>query len=224
MRMSHLEDGRYIVFWNQVVGTTMLLYALTNPIGVVPIFLGLTRKLKGAHPDRVIVIASMSVVAFLGLSVLFGRTVLASFNVDVDDFRIAGGLLALFVAFEMFQAHYGGLMQTSEESTEAELEVHGIAITPLAFPLLVGPAEIGVMITLSSDMPDWQQKASLFVAMVLTSALIGLTLWLSAPITRLIGKAGINVATRVMALIVASIGVHFIIAGVKNQFAGIAHL
>ena len=114
-------------------------------------------------------------------------------------------------------------MQTSEEAFEAELEVYGIAITPLAFPLLVGPAEIGVMTTLASDMPDWSQRTSLFASLVVTSVLIGLTLWLSVPINRLIGKTGINVATRVMALIVASIGIHFIITGVKNQFPGLAH-
>lgn len=211
------------MLWNQLVGTVTLLYALTNPVGVIPIFLGLIRKLKGANPDRIIVIASLSVSAFLGLSVLFGRAVLSFFNVDLDDFRIAGGLLALFVAFEMFQARYGGLMQTSEESSEAELEVHGIAITPLAFPLLVGPAEIGVMITLSSDMRGWAHEMSLLISLMVTSILIGLTLWLSTHIIRLVGKTGINVATRMMALVVASIGIHFIIAGVRSQFPGLAN-
>jgi multiple antibiotic resistance protein len=53
--------------------------------------------------------------------------------------------------------------------------------------------------------------------------LIGLTLWLSVPITRLVGKTGIKVATRVMSLVAASIGVHFILTGLKNQFPGLAH-
>jgi multiple antibiotic resistance protein len=98
------------VAWNKFVGITMLLYALTNPIGVIPIFLGLTQRAQNVKAHRIIILASMSVAVFLSGSVLLGKEILAFFNVGLDDFRIAGGLLALFIAFEMFQAHYGGFM------------------------------------------------------------------------------------------------------------------
>ena len=55
----------------------------------------------------------------------------------------------------MFQAHYGDLIETIKERAEAESKVHGIAVTPLAFPLLVGPAEMSVMITLSNALPHF---------------------------------------------------------------------
>jgi multiple antibiotic resistance protein len=184
---------------NEFIGTTTLLYALSNPIGVVPIFLSLTRGLAARAPLKIIAVACLAVAAFLSAAALFGRDILAFFNVDLDDFRIAGGLFALFIAFEMFQAHYGGFMQTSEERREAASDVRAIAITPLAFPLLVGPAEIGVMVTLA----------------------VGVTLLLALPIDRLLGRTGINVATRVMALFVAAVGVHFILTGLRNQLPGL---
>ena len=109
-------------------------------------------------------------------------------------------------------------MQTSEEKNEAESDIHGIAITPLAFPLLVGPAEMSIMITLASDTSEWITKLQLVIASIITSSLIAITLWLAVPINRIMGKTGINVATRVMALVVASIGVNFIITGIKNLF------
>ena len=87
---------------------------------------------------RIIITASLVVTGLLIASALFGQQLLAFFNVGLDDFRIAGGLLALFIAFEMFQAHYGDLIQTIEERAEAET-IHEVAVTPLAFPLLVGP-------------------------------------------------------------------------------------
>jgi multiple antibiotic resistance protein len=146
-----------------------------------------------------------------------GKQILAFFNVGLDHFRIAGGLLALFIAFEMFQARYSGFMQTSEERTEAEQEAHGIAITPLAFPLLVGPAEIGIMITLSSDIQDWANKMLLVLTSVVTSTMVALTLWMATPLNRIMGNTGINVATRVMALIVAAIGIKFIMTGIRNE-------
>lgn len=206
---------------NEFVGTTTLLYALANPIGVVPIFLGLTRGLTARTPRRIIAVACLAVAAFLSAAALFGRDILAFFNVGLDDFRIAGGLFALFIAFEMFQAHYGGFMQTTEERREAESDVRAIAITPLAFPLLVGPAEIGVMITLANDTADWQGKAVLVGSAVTTAALVGATLCLAMPINRLLGRTGINVATRVMALFVAAVGVHFIMTGLRNQLPGL---
>jgi len=200
----------------------MLLYALTNPVGVIPIFLGLTRRTQNVKAHRIIILASIAVAIFLSGSVLLGKEILTFFNVGLDDFRIAGGLLALFIAFEMFQAHYGGFMQSADEKTAAETDIHGVAITPLAFPLLVGPAEMSIMITMSNDHPDWLDKFMLVGASLLTTFLMGLTLWMSTKINRFMGKTGINVITRVMALIVASIGIDFIIRGIKNEFPSLS--
>jgi len=152
---------------------------------------------------------------------MLGKQILTFFNVGLDDFRIAGGLLALFIAFEMFQAHYGGFMQSVDEKAAAETDVHGVAITPLAFPLLVGPAEMSIMITLSNDHPGWVDKGMLVAASVVTTFFMGLTLWVATPINRFMGNTGINVITRVIALIVASIGINFIITGLKNEFPGL---
>ena len=167
-------------------------------------------------------LASISVASFLTLSAISGNEILSFFHVGLDDFRIAGGLLALFVAFEMFQAKYGGIIQTPDEKHEAESEIHGIAITPLAFPLLVGPAEMSVMITLASERPDWQDRLWLAASSITVSCMIAITLWMAVPVHRILGKTGINVATRVMALIVAALGVKFIMTGIKNEISGLA--
>jgi multiple antibiotic resistance protein len=199
----------------------MLLYALTNPVGVIPIFLELTNRTQNVKAHRIIILASIAVAVFLSGAVLLGKEILTFFNVGLDDFRIAGGLLALFIAFEMFQAHYGGFMQSVDEKAAVATDIHGVAITPLAFPLLVGPAEMSIMITLSNDHPGWMDKGMLVAASVVTTFLMGLTLWMATPINRFMGNTGINVITRVIALIVASIGINFIITGLKNEFPGL---
>lgn len=206
---------------NEFIGITSLFYALANPTGVIPIFLGLAEKHQQIGAHRLILTATTAVAGFLILSALLGTQILSFFHIGLDDFRIAGGLLALFVAFEMFQARYGGIMQTLDEKVESESDVHSAAVTPLAFPLLVGPAEMSVMITLANDMPDWSTRIGLIIAAIVASVFIATTLWVAMPINRVIGKTGINVATRVMALIVASIGVNFIMMGIKNQMLGL---
>jgi multiple antibiotic resistance protein len=199
----------------------MLLYGLINPTGVIPIYMNLVRKADSARVHQIIVAAATAVVSLLIAAAIFGEQMLSLFNVGLDDFRIAGGLLALFIAFEMFQARYGGFMQTLEERVEAEADIHSIAITPLAFPLLVGPAEMSVMITLSNDLPHLLDKLLLVAASLLTTGLVAATLWLATPINRLLGTTGINIITRVMALIVASVGINFILTGIKNQLPGL---
>jgi multiple antibiotic resistance protein len=103
--------------WNRFMGTTMLLYGLINPTGVIPIYMNLVRKADSARAHQIIVAAATAVVSLLIAAAIFGEQMLSLFNVGLDDFRIAGGLLALFIAFEMFQARYGGFMQTLEETS-----------------------------------------------------------------------------------------------------------
>src|ERR1700712_5555400 len=173
--------------WHRLIGNTFLLYGLINPVGALPIYLHLLEH--GAHnaARRVLPVAAAAVAGLLVIAAVLGQQVLSFFNVGIDDFRIAGGILALVIAFEMFQAHYGGFLQTIEERTEAEGDLHGVAVTPLAFPLLVGPAELSVMITLSNDTPDLGSKVLLVLSILLTSAFTSLTLRLAIPLSRFLG-------------------------------------
>ena len=84
---------------NEFIGATTLLYALSNPVGVIPIFLTLTQRLTAREPVKIIAVACLAVAGFLAAAALIGREILAFFNVGLDDFRIAGGLFALFIAF-----------------------------------------------------------------------------------------------------------------------------
>lgn len=156
--------------WNQFIGITVLIYALTNPVGAIPIFLALTRQAGSVKTHRIIILACAAVAIFFVGSTLLGKQILGFFNVGLDDFRIAGGLLALFIAFEMFQAQYGKFVPTHSTSGD-EMDVHGFAITPFAFPPLVGPAELSIIITLSNDNPAWIPKILLAAACLIATFL-----------------------------------------------------
>jgi multiple antibiotic resistance protein len=202
---------------NELVGTTVLLYGMINPIGVVPVYLSLVQRVSPERAHRIILVAAGAVACLLAAAAAMGWQILSFFNVGLDEFRIAGGLLALIIAFEMFRAQYGAFTQTLEERLEAESDVSGIAITPLAFPLLVGPAEMSIMITLSNGHPRAEDKLLLICVALLATSLVAGTLWLAAPVKRLLGTTGINVATRLMALIVASVGIDFILTGIEHR-------
>lgn len=77
--------------WNQFVGITILLYALTNPVGAIPIFLAMTCQVESVKIHRIIVRASAAIAIFFVGSALLGKQILNFFNVGLDDFRVAGG-------------------------------------------------------------------------------------------------------------------------------------
>jgi hypothetical protein len=81
--------------WNQFIGITVLIYALTNPVGAIPIFLQLTRQAGSVKTHRIIILACSAVAMFFAGSALPGKEILDFFNIGLDDFRIAGWLLAL---------------------------------------------------------------------------------------------------------------------------------
>lgn len=208
----------YIVSAKEWFGTTILLYGLINPIGVIPVYVALVQRMSAQRTHRIILVAAVAVACLLCVTAGLGRQILDFFNVGLDVFRIAGGLLALIIAFEMFRAHYGAFTQTVEEKLEAESDVSGIAITPLAFPLLVGPAEMSIMITLSNTHQRPVERLLLIGVALLATTLVAGTLWLASSIKRLLGNTGINVATRLMALIVASVGIDFILTGLAHRW------
>ena len=76
----------------------MLHYGLINPIGVIPIYTKLIGHAHSFKAHRIIITASIAVACLLIAAALFGEQILTFFNVGLDDFRIAGGLLALFIA------------------------------------------------------------------------------------------------------------------------------
>jgi hypothetical protein len=84
---------RWKVSVNEMIGTTMLLYGLINPVGVVPIYLSLVRRISPDRAHRIIVVSAATVAGLLAAAAGFGREILEFFNVGMDDFRIAGACL-----------------------------------------------------------------------------------------------------------------------------------
>lgn len=207
---------------NKFIGTVLFLFAIANPIGVIPVFLSLTSSETFSLRHKIIITASIAFAIFFISAVLIGKQILIFFNIGLNDFRITGGLLMLFIAFNMFQARYSRVNQTKGENEEAEENIKEIAITPLAFPMLAGPAELSMLMTYASDAKSWSYKILLIFASIIVAFLIALVLWAALPIEKLIGKTGINISTRITALIVASIGISFIMTGIKNEFPMLA--
>ena len=194
----------------------VLLFAIVDPFGNIPLFLGMT--LDDSEAERRRMARRACAVSFLVLTLfaLFGRMILSLFGVDVPAFQVAGGMVLLVFSLPMLTA-VPGLARIRPAEEEEGAEKADVSIVPLAIPLLAGPGAITTMIVFSQQ----GSAATLVFPIAAAAAVLFLTyLMLAAAgrLARFLGATGINVLTRVMGLITLVIAVQFILAGARAFF------
>lgn len=203
--------------WTQLIKLTVTLLAIVDPIAAVPVFLGATAGLSGAARARVARIVTLTVFGVLAASVLAGKAILDFFGIGIPSFQIGGGILFLMLAVSMLQAKESWIRQTPAEAEEAA-EKEGMAVVPVAIPLLAGPGAITTMIIAAHESPGVLSDLSL----LLPAAFVGVAVWLSLigaqRIIHRLGRIGMNIITRIMGLIIAAIAIEYIYRGLIQLF------
>lgn len=197
------------------------LFAIVDPVGVIPIFLLATRGYTPAQSRKAARLAALTVLGVLTLFTLGGQWLLDFLGIRLAAFSVAGGLLLLLLALSMVQAHVSPQRQTEDEALEAE-EKDAVGVVPLGLPLLAGPGAITHMIVAAGAARDEVLHQA---ALLIPVALVALSVWLAfraAPaIARRLGKTGIHVVTRLMGLIIAAISIEMIAGGLGKLFPGL---
>jgi multiple antibiotic resistance protein len=197
------------------------LFAIVDPVGVIPIFLIATQGYTAAQSHKAAKLAAITVMGVLTLFVFIGEHLLAFLGIRLAAFSVAGGLLLLLLALSMVQAHVSPQRQTEDEAAEAE-EKDSVGAVPLGVPLLAGPGAITHVIVAAGAAQGHVLQQSLQLIPV---ALVALSVWLAfraAPlIARRLGRTGIHVVTRLMGLIIAAISIEMIAGGLGTLFPGL---
>jgi len=179
----------------------VLLFAVIDAIGTVPIFIALT----GGYPSdrkRIIRQAIAISTAILVVFSLFGWLIFDIFGITINDFRIAGGIILFVVAVDHLR---GGDIRSRG------LEPSDVAAFPLATPLIAGPGAISTVIIIS--VPPYSPLFAL-VAVACNSVLAFLILSSSDSLGKVLGKNGTNALSRITALLIAALAVSFVVSGV----------
>lgn len=205
--------------WNDYLRMFTGLIAIVGPVGTVPLFLNFTENAQSQR-KHIARISAFAVACILTMTVLAGAQILLMFNISIDGFRVAGGLLLLSIAFQMLEARISRVKNTPEENQEA-IDSADVGVVPLALPLLAGPGAISTVILFA------QQSAAMSHKLVLIGLcwVIALTVWVSfhlAPqISRHLSQTSMNITSRVMGLILAAMAVEFIVGGLRNLLPGL---
>jgi multiple antibiotic resistance protein len=196
------------------VKTFISLLALINPVGAIPIFLGLTGQQSDAEQKHTIRIASISVACVVGVSALLGQRIIEFFGISLGSLEVGGGIIMLLMAINMLNAQVGNTRATAEETTEAEFK-NSIAVVPLAIPMLTGPGTISTVIIYADKAKHWYDVLALVAIGVVLAVVVYGALRLAEPIAHWVGRTGINIATRLMGLMLAALAVEFMVDGLK---------
>jgi multiple antibiotic resistance protein len=205
----------------ELLKAALALFAIVDPVGVIPIFLMATQGHTRAQSRAAARIAALTVLGVLTLFTFLGEPMLMFFGIRLAAFSVAGGLLLLLLALSMVQAHVSPLRQTQDEAMEAE-EKEAVGVVPLGIPLLAGPGAIThVIVAAGAAKGQLLHQAALLIPV----ALVALSVWLAfraAPaIAKRLGKTGIHVVTRLMGLIIAAISIEMIAGGLGKLFPGL---
>ena len=211
--MEHLDLSLYLKFFIGLV-------AIINPLGLLPVFVSLTSHQTPQERMKTNTTANIAVMVILWVSMFFGQMILDLFGISIASFRIAGGSLITLIAWSMLQGKLGEVKHNKEEKGEIAAK-ESIAVVPLALPLMAGPGAISSTIVYSSQFNTPGQLFGLSLVVVIFSLFSWLVFRAAPLLFRLMGKTGINVVTRIMGLIMMSLGIEIMVAGIKHMFPGL---
>jgi len=206
--------------WSEYLKFLAAMISITNPIGIIPIFVALTEGQPKQEQHRTALRTSLAFAIILIITLFAGEPILRFFGITVSSFKVAGGIIILLMAISMVHGRVSGTKHTKEESEDAA-DRESLAIVPLCIPLLAGPGAISTVIVYSHQGSSVVHYLLLSGELIVVALLIWLCLNAAPYIAKLFGRIGINVVTRIMGLILAAIGVEFIVDGLIVMFPGL---
>jgi multiple antibiotic resistance protein len=188
------------------------LFVVVEPFGVVPMFVALTRGRSRDEVRGIALRASVVGALVLALFAVGGKVLLEVLGVQLDAFRMAGGLLLLLTALDMLRGKPSSCRCSQQELDEAAPR-HDLAIVPIAIPLLAGPGSMATIMMLMTRASSGAMVAAVFVALALTFAASYLVLRSAEPIARWMGPSVIAVVERVLGLVLAALALQYLVEG-----------
>jgi len=207
--------------WQDYLRFLVTLTAVLDPFLAVPIFLTLTASSGAAARAALVRVVAITVFLVLAVSALFGDTILTLIGASLAAFRVGGGLVLLLMALAMLNAQAGGVRQSQAEAAELESgELRGVV--PLAVPLLAGPGAISTTIIAAEKGSGVAHLALVLGCIAAVSAVSWLVLRAAQGIGARLGTTGLNIATRLLGLLLAALAIQTMAEGLKQLFPGLA--
>jgi len=197
------------------LSTFVTLFVVIDPVGCAPIFAGLTRSYSPRQASgtalRATLIAGLILLVFAGV----GGGLLAALHIELNSFRIAGGLLLFLIALEMVFEKRTQRREQNADKARAD-PADDIAVFPMAMPMIAGPGSIATVMLLAGRAQSMAQLGIVFAALLAVLVLMVGALAAARPIMRALGARVEAVITRVLGVLLAALAVQYVVDGVRG--------
>ena len=184
----------------EIVTCTMVLFAVIDIVGSIPIVIGLRQKVGHIQSQKASLAAGLIMIGFLFL----GEQILSLIGIDVNSFAVAGALIIFFLALEMI---LGIQLYKDESSGKA-------SIVPIAFPIIAGAGTLPSILSLRAD----YDLANLIISIVINIFIVYIVLKSSKRIERVLGPSGIGVIRKIFGVVLMAIAVKLFAGNVQQLF------
>jgi len=187
--------------FKQIITSTMVLFAVIDIIGSVPIIIDLRKKVGHIQSEKASIVASVLMISFL----FIGESLLKFIGIDVHSFAVAGSFVIFFLALEMIL----GIKLYKEESAASA------SIVPIAFPLIAGAGTLTTILSIKSEFSN----INIIIGIIFNMVLVYIVLKSSAKLERLFTPNGLSVIRRVFGVVLMAIAVKLFTTNIKSLFA-----
>ncbi len=203
-----------------IVDTFISLFVVIDPVGLAPIFIGLTFNSSADHRRRMAIKGTAIAGLILVFFIFVGDELLHALGIGLPAFRIAGGALLFLIAIDMLFVRHSGVRSTTAQEQQEAAHKNDISVFPLAIPLIAGPGALTTALLMVSSGANRAMPVSvtlvvvgvLFAVLLLTL----LALLLADAIVGFMGETGANVVSRVLGVLLAALAVQYIIDGLRG--------
>jgi MarC family membrane protein len=197
------------------------LFSVLNPIGTIPIFVGLTQDYTQKERTRVSFKTSINVCVILLISFFVGQYVLSFFGITITALRIAGGIIIASSGFSLLNGQFNKNKGINKKVEEEIQNRNDIALTPLAMPMLAGPGSISLLIAYYQEHHAPDEMIISTIAIIVVAASIYFVLRSAHYLARFLGSSGIVAISRIIGFLTIAIGIQYIISSVLSIIRGI---
>lgn len=195
-------------------------FVVIDPPGCAPIYASLTQGATAQQRRGMAIRASFIAAAILFIFALFGEKLLGALHIELDSFRIAGGIMLFLIALDMV---FEKRTQRREERAQKIIEtpeIEDVSVFPMAMPMIAGPGSIASVMLLMSQNEGLDRSLVVLGALAAVLLLTLIALVAAGPIMRAVGQKTEAVITRLLGVLLGALAAQFVIDGLRASFGG----
>jgi multiple antibiotic resistance protein len=203
---------------NLFVSAFITLFVVIDPPGCAPIFAGLTSGATPAQARAMAIRACLIAGVILLLFATFGESLLGALHIELDSFRIAGGLMLFLIALDLVFEKRTQRREQRAEQVRATPEVEDVSVFPMAMPMIAGPGAIASVMLLEGGAKGAQGSLIVLAALLSVMVLTVLALLAARPLMKMVGAGVEAVVTRLLGVLLAALAAQYVIDGLRSSF------